>query len=62
MPIKVDNVGFRSGNDIILGSGNVVYVGDPDTNGTWRLVRVDNDWVTQRRESGVWVDKGSYQP
>lgn len=34
-----------------------IYFGDKDTDGSWRIGRVDNNWEMQRRESGSWVGK-----
>ncbi len=45
--------------DLILPSDGIIYAGDPDVDGTWRKIRVDNDWHAQRRESGVWVPKST---
>lgn len=34
-----------------------IYFGNKDTDGTWRIGRVDNNWEMQRRESGTYVGK-----
>ena len=34
------------------------YFGDPDTNGTWRIIRSGDNLAFQRREAGLWVSKG----
>jgi len=39
---------------------NAIYFGDPDTNGSWRLLLDPDDsdhFAFQRRESGTWTDK-----
>jgi hypothetical protein len=45
----------------IDGNGSVgddaFYFGDPDTNGTWRIIRDGDDLSFERRESGSWVFK-----
>jgi hypothetical protein len=46
--------------DIETGSSNAIYLGDPSTDGTWRIVRNGNYLVFERRESGGWVMKGSF--
>jgi hypothetical protein len=39
-----------------------LYYGDKDTDGAWRMVRIGESLVMQRRESGVWVSKMSVNP
>jgi hypothetical protein len=41
---------------------DALYIGDPLTNGSWRMVAVGNNLSVQRRESGSWVTKGNYTP
>lgn len=36
--------------------------GDPDTNGSWKILIVGSNLEVQRREGGVWVKKGAYTP
>lgn len=43
--------------DLVLPSDGIIYIGDPFTDGSWRKIRVNNDWHAQRRESGSWVNK-----
>jgi len=43
----------------ITGSGTY-YLGDPDTDGSWRITVDGNDLHSDRRESGVWVTKGGF--
>jgi hypothetical protein len=38
------------------------YYGNKDTDGAWRMVRIGESLVMQRRESGVWVSKMSVNP
>lgn len=38
-----------------------VSVGDTTTNGSWRMIVVGNDLSIQRREAGVWNEKGIFQ-
>lgn len=62
-------------NQVVLGDANVTevvsagsfvtaaaqafYMGDPDTDGTWRMVRSGNNLVLQRRESGEYATKST---
>ena len=39
---------------------NPIYLGDPNTDGSWRFYVVGTDLLAQRRESSVWVTKGAY--
>jgi hypothetical protein len=39
---------------------HTVYLGNPKTNGTWRVARSGNDLHFDRLESGTWVNKGSF--
>ena len=34
-----------------------IYFGEKDTDGSWRIGRVDNNWEMQRREDGEYVGK-----
>ncbi len=48
--------------DVEIGSGNAFYLGDPSTDGGWRITRDSNNLVFQRRESGSWVTKYTVTP
>jgi hypothetical protein len=43
-----------------MASDMPIYFGNPDTNGSWRIVRSGDDIHFDRRESGSWVNKGSF--
>jgi hypothetical protein len=45
-------------DDIRLSSTNSVYLGDRQTEGTWRFRREGDDLAFERLESGTWVEKG----
>jgi len=45
--------------DVEVGDADAFYLGDPTTDGTWRITRSGNDLVHQRRESSVWVTKST---
>jgi hypothetical protein len=47
---------FASANAEV-GSAGWVYMGNPTTNGSWRMGRSGNNLVLQRRESAVWNTK-----
>ena len=36
------------------------YMGDPITNGSWRFHSNTGDLVFEKRESGVWNEKGKF--
>ena len=59
---KMDYFGFSSTADIEIASANAIYLGDPSTDGTWKIVISGNDLEFQRRESGSFVFKGAFQP
>ncbi|RKZ31851.1 hypothetical protein DRQ36_00465, partial [bacterium] len=48
--------------DIEVGDADAFYFGDPNTDGTWRIIRVGNNLEFQRRESGVWNTKDTMTP
>lgn len=60
MPIRIRDKAI--GNEVILGSDGAIYLGNPNTNGTWKIVINGNDLEFQKRESGVFVMKGAMQP
>jgi len=41
---------------------NVFYFGDQNTDGSWRIVVDGTNLSVQYRESGVWIEKGSFLP
>lgn len=38
-------------------TNEVLYFGDPDTNGAWRIITSGNNLAFERREAGSWVEK-----
>lgn len=36
------------------------YFGDPSIDGSWRMRVSGTDFLVERRESGVWIEKGSF--
>jgi hypothetical protein len=46
-------------NRSTFGSTDAVYLGDPLTDGTWRIIRSGTSLKFQRLESSSWVEKGS---
>jgi len=49
--ITIDTVG------IAINSDDAFYLGDPDSDGTWRIIRETADLTIERRESGSYVTK-----
>jgi len=39
-----------------------IYIGDKDTDGSWKMTVVGNNLVVFRRESSVWVEKSAFTP
>lgn len=37
------------------------YIGDENTDGSWRFTISGTELVVERRESGVWVQKSAFQ-
>jgi hypothetical protein len=56
------NLKMDGGHSVEVSSSDWVYWGDPDTNGTWRRGRSGDNFVAQRRESGVYVTKATTVP
>jgi hypothetical protein len=48
-----------SGN-IEIGSSDYFYLGDPNTNGSWRFHRYGDNLRFERRENTSWIDKGGF--
>jgi hypothetical protein len=48
--------------DVEIPTANAFYLGDPTTDGTWRIIRSGNDLLSQRRESGSYVTKQTITP
>ena len=58
--ITCENLFEKVASDVVLtDSAAAFYLGDPNTNGSWRIVRSGDNLVRQRRESGSWVTKGT---
>lgn len=51
---------FRFSDDIELPSTDAIYLGNADTDGSWRMIRSGTDLSFERRESSSWVNKGSF--
>jgi hypothetical protein len=45
--------------DTIMSSTSHIYLGDPATTGTWRLVRSGNDLAFERYDGANWIQKGA---
>ncbi|MBN2036583.1 MAG: hypothetical protein JW768_07550 [Chitinispirillaceae bacterium] len=45
--------------NIKIGSSDAFYLGDANTDGSWRFTRSGNNLVFQRRESSTWVTKST---
>lgn len=45
--------------EVHLISAGIVYLGDSETNGSWRMVRSGNNLLFQRKEAGSWVTKST---
>ncbi len=47
-----------------IGTGNAstLYLGDPNTDGSWRVTVSGSNLNFERRESGVWVEKSAATP
>ena len=54
---KAINIGSASTPSV-----SILYFGSPTVDGSYRIRIVDNDLVTERRESGVWIEKGAITP
>ena len=46
--------------DVEIGSSNAFYIGDPTTDGSWRMILDSGNFVVQKRESSSWVTKGTF--
>jgi len=56
--LTVQGTGASSfAGDIQLASTKACYIGDPATDGTWRMIRSGNNLVIERRESGNYITK-----
>jgi len=42
------------------GTGDPTYIGDPNTDGSWRFIINGTDLSVQRREGGIWVEKAAF--
>ena len=47
----------KMSEDIKMNVEKAFYFGDPDTDGTWRIIREGDSLAFQRLESGEWVHK-----
>ncbi len=50
---------FQDVSTIQVDDDGWIYFGNKDTDGTWRVGRVGNNWEMQRRESGTFTKKGA---
>lgn len=49
-------------DDVVIASTNAFYLGDPNTDGSWRIVQDGTDLSFEKRESGAWVFKMKINP
>lgn len=54
------NIQATSGSTNVISTGNYLYFGTSDSDGSWRLYVGGNDLIVERRESGIWVEKGRF--
>jgi hypothetical protein len=48
-------------SDVILGSGNSFYLGDPSSDGCWRfIVDTSGNLAVQKRVTGTWLERGVF--
>ncbi len=60
---KVNTAGdLELAPNLVLASDKAVNLGDPATDGSWRIVRDGNNIVFQRKESATWVAKNTITP
>lgn len=43
-------------------SGNPLYFGDPEINGTWRIIVSGSNLSVQLLEAGIWNEKHAFTP
>ena len=60
--LQFDGSGWVNRSDVELSSASAYYIGDKDSAGSWRFVRVGSDLEVQLHESGSYVSKGSFTP
>jgi hypothetical protein len=46
----------------VLDADESLYLGDPTTEGSWRIVRDGDNLSFERYESGNWISKGANLP
>ena len=56
------NANIVANGDINAGSGSAFYMGDPNTDGSWRIIRSGNNLSFDHRENGAWVSKSMVTP
>ncbi len=56
------NGNITAAGSVDIGSAEAFYMGDPNTNGSWRIIRSGNNLNFERREGGVWVAKTAILP
>lgn len=45
--------------DLQVDATEAIYLGDKDTDGSWRIIRSGNNLVIQRLESSTWTTKST---
>ncbi len=44
-------------DEVHIVTAGIIYFGDANTDGSWRIKRSADDLVHERREAGSWVEK-----
>ena len=60
--LQFDGSVWVNRSDVELSSTSAYYLGDKDTDGTWRFVRNGSDLQVELRESSTYNVKGSFTP
>ena len=50
-------LGARNDGAVEINASGAFYLGDPDTDGTWRIIRSGDDLLMQQREAGTYNTK-----
>lgn len=54
------NSGWKT-EDLVI-KGSTLYLGEENTEGSWRIIQVGSNLSIERLESGSWVEKASFTP
>lgn len=57
--LKQQTTSYPISQDLTIPDSGYIYIGDRNTDGSWRLLKVGSEMVFEQRVLGVWTKKSA---